>query len=263
MTVESSKLYLYQNRPLETLVNTGACTRKLTFMALTYGVIPARGGSKSVPGKNKRLVGGKPLIWHTCQEALKSRLDQVYLDTDDEEIIDLVRREFPQIQIPYKRPAHLAADDSKALEVALNFLEHCKVSGTVPEWICWLQPTSPLRTAQDINNCLELESKSNSVVSVVDVGACHPHKMKVIKDGFLVPQSSNQHTDNSNRQQLPATYVCNGAIFLASYECLVNQRTFYGDRCIPYIMEKERSINIDDEYEIAIADFLLKRRLNG
>jgi CMP-N,N'-diacetyllegionaminic acid synthase len=234
-------------------------------MAKTYGVIPARSGSKGVLCKNKRQIAGKPLFWYSCVSALASKLDKVFLDTDDQDIIDFVSKEFPEIIIPYKRPVELASDTSTALDVAHHFLGHLKEKGMeIPENICWLQPTSPLRKTGDINSCLDLIKGNDSVISMVDVGACHPFKVREIKEGFLVPQDTVRAVGSTNRQQLPKMYICNGVIFLVKSECLLKKKSFYGDKSLPYIMDRDSSLNIDDEIDIALAEIMIKReRENG
>lgn len=226
---------------------------------LSYGVIPARKNSKGLPGKNKALLNGKPLIYYTCVEALKSNLDQIFLSTDDKEIIEYVQDQFPKINVPYVRPDSLSTDKSQAIDVALHFLEWLKEENQViPHSICWLQPTSPLRTFEDINTCLNMLQNNTSVISVVKVNGMNPYKMKVLKNGFLNDAFPNNH-GSTNRQDLPTFYICNGAIFLAKTSLLLEQKVFYGEKSFPYEMEEIRSVNIDSEIDLLVTKAILER----
>lgn len=228
---------------------------------ITYGVIPARKNSKGLPKKNFRLMMGKPLIHYTCEEALTSGLKNVFLDTDDEEIVDYVKKQFPEIVVPYLRPEHLAEDRSQAIDVALHFLDWIKTSNfEFPEALCWLQPTSPLRKASDISSCLELMQKQqcSSVVSMTKVQGMNPYKMKRFVDGYMVDAFDNPFLV-TNRQDLPVFYICNGAVFLTKTSTLLEDRSFYGKDCVPFFMSEELSINIDNEMDFILAELLMKR----
>lgn len=221
-----------------------------------YGIIPARQGSKGLPGKNKRRLGDDTLVGHACRQALGSRLGAVFLDTDDEELIADVRERFPRVRIPYVRPAALAGDRSTAVEVALHFLGWLEAqSEPLPHALCWLQPTSPLRTSADIDACLGLLGPHGSVVSMVDVGGRNPYKMKKVgADGRLEPLLPGTH--EGNRQDLPQALITSGAVFVATVETLRRHRTFYGADCVPYMMPPERGVNIDDQLDFRLAELL-------
>ena len=147
------------------------------------GVIPARGGSKGVPKKNIREVGGKPLIAWTIEAALASRLDRVIVSSDDDQIIEIARG-YGDLA-PFVRPAELASDSARTLPVVQHAVSYVEAEHGEVESVVLLQPTTPLRSAADIDEGLRRmkESGCDSVVSVVEVGGYHPFRMKRIVGG--------------------------------------------------------------------------------
>ena len=150
------------------------------------GLIPARGGSKELPRKNIRLLGGKPLIQHTFECARSSGVpDRIVLSTDDPEIWE-VASSFG-LEAPFLRPTEYARDDSPMIDVAVHALETLRLEGYEPEALLLLQPTSPLRRPEHVRTALELLEDHDSVCSVVPVprGYCPHYLMKITPDGFL------------------------------------------------------------------------------
>ncbi len=213
------------------------------------GLIPARGGSKGVPRKNIRILYGKPLIVYTIEEALKSRyLTKIVTSTDDEEIAKIAKESGTEVVI---RPKKLATDESLVIDAvkhAINFVEDKE--GLKFDYIILLQPTSPLRTAQDIDNAIEkmINLKADSVVSVTEVGDKHPARMKKIVNDRIV-DIFDKELDFVPRQKLPKIYIRNGAIYGAKREVIYKNNSFIGNDCVAYIMPAERSINIDPELD--------------
>ena len=192
------------------------------------GLIPARGGSKGIPGKNIKNIAGKPLIAWTIQAALESNvLKRIIVSTDDE-VIAKVAQEWGA-EVPFLRPAGLASDLSSQFSVAEHTLhwieehEGCSHTG----YCLLLQPTSPLRTSMDIINSREIANlrDANAVVSVCEANP-HPYLVKTItKDGTLedfIPVP----TTIDRRQDMPPAFALNGAIYLNQIESLMKQRTF-------------------------------------
>lgn len=217
------------------------------------GLIPARGGSKGVPGKNIRLVGGKPLIAWTIEAAKTSRcLDRVMLSSDDEAIMT-VARDYG-CDVPFKREVRLAADDTPSMEVVLDALARCPGY----DWVVLLQPTSPLRTAVDVDAAMAhcVASNAPACVSVCEAEQS-PYWMYTLGDGtHLRPVLPS--TGISRRQDLPPVYVLNGAIYVARTEWLIQEREFITAETVAYKMPDERSIDIDTEL-----DFLRLRAIFG
>lgn len=218
------------------------------------GVIPARGGSKGVRRKNIRMVAGQPLLAYTVAAARNSRrLTSFAVSTEDQEIADVAR----SLQCDViDRPAELAGDDTPMLPV----LEHAVALHPTAGYCVILQPTTPLRTGEDIDRSLELlfETKADSVVSVCEQRDCHPSRMYEIREGRLVPYAAEPRS--RLRQELRPVYLRNGAIYAFRISLLKDQQTYIGPHTRPYIMPKERSVNIDDETDLEFADFLLRRQ---
>jgi CMP-N-acetylneuraminic acid synthetase len=228
-----------------------------------FGIIPARGGSKGVPRKNIRLLAGKPLIAYTIDAAKGSRLlTRLIVSTDDPEISQIARSFDCQV---IERPAELAQDTTPMLSViqhTLRFLgEHEHYH---PDITVILQPTAPLRTSEHIDEALTpLENPEvDSVVSVSLVpGHYNPHWQFIIQDGELrlfTGQPFGQII--TRRQDLPATYTRNGAIYAFRTSLFGERGTIYGDRCLAYVMPFEDSVNIDSEQDLWLTERFLSER---
>ena len=229
---------------------------------LCLAIIPARGGSKSIPHKNIVLVAGKPLVAWTVQTALACPLlDRVIVSTDDPEIAGVARHY--GAEVPFLRPSELAQDDTPGVEPILHAVRWSDENeGYRPDYVMVLQPPSPLRTREDIEAAMQLarERQADGVVSVCSVHQ-HPYWMKrITEDGWLtdfLPLDSAY----TCRQDLPPVYALNGAIYLARREVLLERQTFYTDRTYGYIMPPERSLDIDTPWDLHLADLILKERM--
>lgn len=205
-------------------------------------IIPARGGSKGIPRKNLVEVGGRPLIGWTIEAALQSHhLDRVILSSDDEEIIEAAVA--AGCEAPFRRPASLASDEAGSVEVVMDALE--RVPGY--DLFVLLQPTSPLRTSDDIDRALELldESGADFCVSVTEAED-HPY-LAYRRDpgGRLEPFCTPPPGQSMRRQDLPPAWVLNGAIFAGTTAAFVQQSGFLGAETVAYAMPRERSLDID------------------
>ncbi len=220
-------------------------------------IIPARGGSKEIPRKNIRLMSGKPLIALSIEAALKSKcIDRVVVSTEDKEIAEISREYGAEI---IERPKELAKDESSTIDAILHALEVLKAENYNPDIIILLQPTSPLRNAEDIDSAIELflNSDCESVVSVREVGHS-PYWCFEIEDGYLKSLFGDEYL-RMRRQELEKVYMPNGAIYISTPENLRKYKGFYCLRTIPYIMPPERSIDIDNEIDLMLAELLMKR----
>lgn len=222
----------------------------------TLGLIPARSGSKSVPNKNIVMLCGRPLIAYTLEAAARaSHLDRCIVSTDAEEIAAVCRAHGGEV--PFLRPKELAADDTPTLPVVLHALE---TLGESYDAVMVLQPTSPLRTSQDIDaaiSLLDANPVADSVISVVKVGDHHPARMKYLEDGYLVDPSFAEAHEGQRRQDLLPLYLRNGAIYLTRTRVLLDQKTFKGRRSLAYVMPEERSVNIDGPFDLWVAEAAL------
>ena len=225
------------------------------------GLIPARGGSKAIPKKNIIPLAGQPLLAYTCEAALTSqRLTRVLLNTDDLEIAEVGRA--CGVDIPFMRPADLAADDTPILPVIQHALTWLKEQGNfLVDIVVLLQPTSPLRKAEHIDDAVDLlvESGADTVVSVVAV----PHNfspasvMLLDERGHLTPFEAGPMI--LRRQDKPKVYARNGPAVLAIRREIIEQGRLYGDVVLPLEMSRVESIDIDDGDDLAMAEFWLKR----
>lgn len=231
------------------------------------GIITARGGSKGVPGKNLKLLAGQPLLAYTVAAARASRsLDRVILSTDDDAIAAAGRA--LGCEVPFIRPAELARDDTPHLPVIQHAADWMRdQAGYRPDAVMVLQPTSPLRTAGDIDAASALleSSGADSVLSVSEVpGHSHPARtLRLDANGTAVLYASGEPVRRriNRRQDLPEAWVMNGAIYACRTGLLAGpQASLYGDRVVAYRMPAERSVSIDDMDDWAAAERALLAR---
>ncbi|MBI4369977.1 MAG: acylneuraminate cytidylyltransferase family protein [Elusimicrobia bacterium] len=232
------------------------------------GIIPARGGSKSIPLKNIRLLAGKPLIAHTIEAAkASSLLTRVIVSTDHPEIAR-VSKEWGG-EVPFMRPDELAGDfieDWPVFDHALRWLQDQE--GYSPEAVLRLPPTSPLRRSHHIDEAIRLlqsHPEADSVRSVCEAPK-HPLKMWRIDRGRLEPfvdpkHSGIQEAYNKPRQKLPAAYIQNGAVEVIRASTVLKKKSMSGDIILAYEMKPEESVNIDSLMDFEWAEFLVKKRV--
>lgn len=225
------------------------------------GLIPARGGSKSIPRKNLYPLCGRMLIEYTFNAAKKSRyLSRIVLTTDDQEIASLGKKS--GIEVPFIRPARLASDDSPTLAAAQHAVAYLENSeGYHPDIVVLLQPTSPLRKSSHIDEAVELliSTGADSVVSVEEVPhRYNPCSVMRIKEGRLVTFLESEQTKIFRRQDKPKVYARNGAaVYAVRYETLMQHNSLFGENCRPLIMKPEESIDIDTLFDVKLAESLL------
>lgn len=215
------------------------------------GIITARGGSKGIPGKNIKLLLGRPLIWYTIDAAKKSgALDKIILSTDDEEIAKVAKS--CGVDVPFTRPKELAEDKTPTLPVLQHAVKWLKENeGYSPDAVMILQPTAPLRQAFHIKEATELfaNSGADSVVSVSKIpDHFSPHwQFKLANSGGLSIFTGEAVSDIiKRRQDLPKTYTRNGAIYLFKSNLLfADQPSFYGEKVCGYVMDEKYNANID------------------
>jgi N-acylneuraminate cytidylyltransferase/CMP-N,N'-diacetyllegionaminic acid synthase len=225
-------------------------------------IIPARGGSKGLPRKNIRQLAGKPLIAWTIEAALRSQVpSRVVLSTDDPEILNVGLQW--GAEAPFLRPIELAQDQSGSVDVILHAVHWLADNENyLPEYVMFLQPTSPLRSSEDIQQAVRLirDKQADAVVSVNPVHQ-HPYWMKTIStDGRLVNFLSTERPYTS-RQDLPPTYALNGAIYLIKRDVFLAQRSLNVENTLAYVMPSERSLDIDTPWDFHLAELVLKDKL--
>jgi CMP-N,N'-diacetyllegionaminic acid synthase len=221
-------------------------------------VVPARGGSRGVPGKNIRPLGGRPLIEHTVEAAAGSRLLTEYIVSTDSERIAAVARACGA-PVPFLRPAELATDRAAAIPMMQHAVRSMEaIRGTTYDAVMMLQPTTPFRTPGDIDAAIEmmLATGAEGVISVADVGGHHPARMHYVDGDRLVNHPLSEAYENQPRQELRPMFVRNGAVYLTRRDVLVEQGSFRGMDCRAMVMPPERSINIDTEDDFRYAEWI-------
>ena len=226
-------------------------------------VIPARGGSKGVPRKNIRIVGGKPLIAYTIAPvtAVRHLFHRIIVSTDDQEIAQVAEQY--GTEVPFLRPEELAGDRIPMVPV-LQHAVRCieQQDGIRLDWIMLLQPTVPFRSPVDIQTALELgrQGGCDSVISVVQVFATHPILMKRIENDYLLPYCIEEKEGTRRQDYQPPAYMRNGAIYLTRRDILMETGSIWGQAIRPYLMPPERSVNIDSELDLMLVELLLREK---
>lgn len=225
----------------------------------TLGLITARGGSRSIPRKNIKKLLGKPLIAYTIETAIASRyLTRFIVSTDNPKIASISKQY--GAEVPFFRPKSLARDTTPSLDVAIHALSWLKKhEGESYDYLMILQPTSPLRSADDIDECIRtiIATRADSVMSMVELPDFHPQKIKKIQKGVILSAFENEGRSTLRRQDVGHFYKRNCAIYLTKVSCILREELF-GKISRAYIMPRERSIDINDPVDFDLAEFWLK-----
>lgn len=219
-------------------------------------LIPARGGSKEILRKNIKLLSGKPLIAWTINAAKQSKyIDEVVVSTDDIEIAEIAKQY--GAKVPFLRPNELATDEASSIEVASHALKH--LPGF--DWLLLLQPTSPLRTASDIDDIIKFckDNESPSAVSICEVSK-HPYWTYQKDQQFRLQPFISSHPKITRRQDLPKAYSLNGALYLAKTDWLLKQKSFIGTETLGFAMSLEKSADLDTIEDWNWAEYLIKKK---
>ena len=226
-------------------------------MRILY-LIPARSGSKGLPGKNTKLLRDKPLISYSIDFALKNLKngDELCISTDDESIIDFAFKN--GLNIPFKRPSELATDTATTYDVLIHALNHYLIIGKRFDALVLLQPTSPFRTEDDLEAMLSLYDDNLDMVVSVKISKENPYfTLFEENNGYLV-KSKNLSFDR--RQDCPEIYAFNGSIYLININSLMNYKINEFTRIRKFVMPEERSIDIDSQADWALAEFYLDKQ---
>jgi CMP-N,N'-diacetyllegionaminic acid synthase len=219
-------------------------------------IIPARGGSKGLPGKNKRMFRGAPLIVHAIRAArAASCITDVWVSTDDAELADIARR--AGAEVPALRPAAYATDEAHVSLAILHSIDLYKARhGTDPEAIAILPPTAPLRTSADIEAACRLwqDSGAASCISFAPLGKPLHWLFKRHTNDPARMEQLHQASLEKRRQDSDDVYVPNGAIYLSRSASYRAHLTCYVDDMVAYIMPRERSVDIDTELDFQLAE---------
>lgn len=230
--------------------------RKHRVLAL----IPARGGSKRLPGKNIKIFCGRPLIHWTIAQALRSRLvNSVVVSTDDRRIARAAR--VAGARVPFMRPARLASDKSSTFDAVAHTIDFLRSRGEKYDILALLEPTSPLRKKEDIDNAIAMLIKNyNRADAVVSLGKVHlesPYVMKTVNRGRIRPLMASKIKFHQS-QQLPPAYFPYGVIYLVKISTLLRTRSFYPARTLPHFIERWQNYEIDDIYDFQAVSAVFK-----
>lgn len=224
------------------------------------GLIPARGGSKGLPGKNIKSLLGKPLIAWTIEQAQKSTcFDRIFVTTDSEEIAEVSRRY--GVEVPFLRPTALAADESPTADAVIHVLEEWKERGERFDYIALLEPTSPLRRDRDIDRSIRLLLENPAVDSLISVGEVHMEHPLIVKkiseNGFVTPYLQDGAPIHQ-RQQADKAYFPYGVLYICRTEVYKRERTFYTKKTIPFYIERWQNYEVDDALDFLIVETIMK-----
>lgn len=222
-------------------------------------IIPARGGSKGLSGKNILELGGKPLVAWTIEVGKQSQyIDRLILSSEDAEIIRVA--EDWGCEVPFVRPAKLAQDETPGIAPVLHALETLNEKY---DYVILLQPTSPFRTAMDIDGCLELccVNDSPSCVSVAETSE-NPYWMFSMAQDKKIEPLIRIKDEVHQRQLLPESFILNGAIYISKTEYIAMEKSFVTKDTLAFIMDRDHSVDIDSEKDLLYAKFLLNETLN-
>ncbi len=226
------------------------------------GIVAARKGSKRVIGKNLRMLAGKPVCTWVIEAALGARrLDRLVVSSDDEQVLEIARRYGDHL--PLLRPPELATDTSPALEYVRHALAALEALGEGPyDGVCVLPAAAPLVTAADIDGTIDLFARTGAetAVSVVEIDhAIHPFKLKVLEGDRLMPWLVDE-AGRMAAHELPKIFVRNGAVYVSRRDVLDRYQSVVGRDQRAYVMPAERSVDLNTEMDMKMAEWLLERR---
>jgi CMP-N,N'-diacetyllegionaminic acid synthase len=229
-------------------------------MKKVIAIIPARAGSKGVIDKNFKNLNGKPLISYTIEEAKKSKfIDKLIVSTDSKEIADISSD--LGAQVPFMRPSELSSDSSLTYDVIEHAIKFFEEKNEQYDIILLLQPTTPFRKVESIDEAiltLKNSTKHTSVVSVVDVEGNHPLRMKKIEGDFLKNYIDQGFENMNPRKELPKVYIRSGSIYAILTKTFFQEKSLVSKSCSPMILNKRETINIDTMLDFKLCEFILK-----
>jgi CMP-N-acetylneuraminic acid synthetase len=223
------------------------------------GLVTARGGSKGLPGKNLMKIGGMSLVCRAVRAGLESRyIDDVVISTDDEAIASEAAK--CGCEVPFMRPAELASDSAKSIDVIRHALTELGSAGREYGVFVLLQPTTPFRTAAHVDGCLEMlaETDADSVVSVTEAEH-HPMWMNTLPADMSMKDFIRPEAENKNRQELPTYYRINGGVYAVCTEMMLRTNRLYSQKSYAYLMDAESSVDIDTPLDFALAEIIAEK----
>lgn len=224
------------------------------------GLVVGRGGSKGIPRKNIRPLCGKPLIAYAVIPGKESKyVDRLIVSSDDAEIIEVAKSY--GAEAPFVRPPELASDTAKALPVIQHAIKFCEEQeGKKYDFVVYLEPTGPLRLVSDIDGAIEkaVDTGADSVVGLMELEDANPVRVKKIVNDkiepFCIPEP-----EGLRRQDQEKAYLRNGSVYVFRRDNIMENNSLWGGVSRPFVMPRERSVNIDEESDFLVAEYFLKK----
>jgi CMP-N,N'-diacetyllegionaminic acid synthase len=227
-------------------------------------VVPARRGSKGLPLKNVRPLGGKPLLAWPIEAARKARyVDRVLISTDDAEFAAIAKA--AGADAPFLRPAELASDTSPSIDFLLHALDTLESTGEHYDYVALLEPTSPLTEASDIDAALEAlvarREEAESIVGVTALISAHPaFAVRIANDGLIQPHAAPGFGQMPRRQDIEPLYSLDGSLYISTTMALRRERGFYHHKTLPYVTPRWKSFEVDDVVDFICIEAILTHR---
>ncbi len=224
------------------------------------GVTLARGGSKGIKNKNLVEIKGKPLIFYTIKEALKTKEITNYIVSTDSSKIKKVAQKY-KANVPFLRPKKFSKDNSSSASALKHALIECeKIFNKKFDYVVELMATNPLKKAQDIKSVIKilLKNKSDSVIAVNQLFDHHPARIKKIIKGKLYDFAVKEKLESRRQDLKPNAFVRSGSIYAMSRRYVMNEKRYFSGKSLAYILPLERTINIDDKNDLIIAKHKIK-----
>lgn len=227
-------------------------------------VVPARGGSKGLPGKNLRLLAGKPLVaWPVCAARDSAAVDRVIVSTDDRAIADAAAAH--GADVPFMRPASLSGDTASSMDVIRHALQALAESGDRYDYVVMLEPTSPLTRGADIDQALQRlvaqRAVADAIVGISRVEAAHP-EYDVLMDaqGVIRPYAAPDFSSLRRRQEIAELYFLEGSLYASDVPVFLQRGSFYHARTLGYPVPRWQSLEVDEEMDLICIEALLARQ---
>ena len=236
----------------------------MTHQGKVLAIVPARGGSKGLPGKNLRPLHGKPLVaWPVVAALGAQSVDQVIISTDDPAIAEAARA--AGAEVPFMRPAHLASDKASSMDVVLHALDTLESQGQVFEYVVLLEPTSPLTESSDVESALERlrasRESADAIVGICRVESTHPeYDVRQNDQGLITPYAVPDFQSLRRRQDIEKLYFLEGSLYISSVEAFRLHRSFYHHRTLGYEVPRWKSIEVDDIFDFIMVEAVLQNR---
>ena len=227
-------------------------------------IVPARSGSKGLPGKNLRLLDGRPLVaWPVSVALGAASVDRVIISTDDVAIAEAARN--AGADVPFMRPAHLAHDTASSMDVILHALDTLASQGQEYEYVILLEPTSPLTEASDVEAALSrlraAGTAADAIVGICRVEATHPeYDVRRDRSGLISPYAVQDFKSLRRRQDIEELYFLEGSLYISRVEAFRRYKTFYHERTLGYEVPRWKSLEVDDIFDFIMVEAVVRQR---